>query len=130
MKKLRFFAMMLCIAALGLTTSCSKDNEDLIIGKWKCVSSVHQSVDPDTHELNTYNNESVGMVMEFTKDGKVTIAGGGTSDYSISGNTLYMDGGRTQLEIKKLTKKEMTLFFDNSEELGYQSTGTLNFEKQ
>lgn len=121
---------MLCIAALGLTTSCSKDNEDLIIGKWKCVSSVHQSVDPDTHELNTYNNESVGMVMEFTKDGKVTIAGGGTSDYSISGNTLYMDGGRTQLEIKKLTKKEMTLFFDNSEELGYQSTGTLNFEKQ
>lgn len=33
MKKLKVIAMMLCIATLGLTTSCSKDNKDLIIGK-------------------------------------------------------------------------------------------------
>lgn len=66
--------------------------------------------------------------MEFTEDGKVTIAGGGTTDYSISGDVLYLfytNGGREKLEIKKLTKKEMTLF----EEYG-QSTATLNFEKQ
>lgn len=129
MNKLKVIALMLCIATLGLTTSCSKDNEDLIIGKWKCVSSIHESVDPETHELRTYNNESVGVTMEFFEDGKVTMAGEGTTDYSISGDYLYMDSGRQKIEIKKLTKKEMTLFADNSDEYG-QSTATLNFEKQ
>lgn len=111
MKKLKVFAMMLCVAALGLTTSCTKDNdyEDLILGKWKIVKLVYQWVDPETNEFETVNDdESVGTTMEFTADGHVIDDENEMMNYSISGDILVMDGVRT--EIKKLTKTEMTLF--------------------
>lgn len=103
------------------------DSKNLILGKWKCVSSVAQEVDPETHEVRTYNDGSVGITMEFFKDGTVRQGMNEATDYSISGNILYVAEGHMKFEIKKLSKKEMTLFLENEEE---QGTLTMNFEKQ
>ncbi|MBR1644195.1 MAG: hypothetical protein IJ684_02345 [Bacteroidales bacterium] len=93
-----------------MTTSCTKDDyEDLILGKWKIVKCVYQWLDPETNEFQTDNgDDEVGTTVEFTADGHVIDDENDMMGYSISGDILYMDGVRT--EIKKLTKKEMTLF--------------------
>ena len=128
MMKHKIIALMLCIVVLGLTTSCSKDNEDLIIGTWKCVSSMEERTSV-YHDPQTYIDREVGTIVEFTEDGKMNMFGGGNTDYYVSGNTLYSNGGRNQYEIKKLNKKELTLFTDEKDEWeGY--TATLNFERQ
>lgn len=59
MKTLRFFAVMLCIATMGMMTSCSKDDseksyEELIVGKWRLTN-------PSQYESD--------CTWEFTKEG-------------------------------------------------------------
>lgn len=131
MKKiLKLFVTMLGIVTLGYTSSCSKDNDTLIVGKWKLVSSVATYTDPETGELTTDYDLGVGAVLEFTEDGKVTFGGAVTTDYSISGDIIYVYDGEEvvlQMEIKKLTGKELTLFYDIEDGSGYL---TENYEKQ
>lgn len=47
MKKLKVLVMMLCIVAMGLATSCSKDDKDLIVGEWKLTYLTSTSVEID-----------------------------------------------------------------------------------
>lgn len=120
--------MMLGIASMVLSTSCSKDNEDLIVGKWKCVSNVLTFANPISGELETeYNVAGVGETIEFSEDG-MYIEGSVTTRYSISGNILYIYSGEEVglvMEIKKLTKKELTLVYEER-----QTTILMNYEKQ
>lgn len=77
MKKLKVFAMMLCIAALGLTTSCSKDDEDLIVGKWKLTYAARTVVQVDgyTGHVNrisrTTDEQPLDSKWQFTKEGEL-----------------------------------------------------------
>lgn len=74
MQKLKVLAMMLCIAAIGLTTSCSKDDEDLIVGKWKLTYATQTVVQVDYYgEVNyiswTTKEDPLDAKWQFTKDG-------------------------------------------------------------
>lgn len=76
MKKLKLFAMLLGIVALGLATSCSKDNDtdsgnrfkSLIVGKWQQVNGSH--------------------IWEFTKDGYYFEDGELEAKYVIKDSTI------------------------------------------
>ncbi|MBP3764104.1 MAG: hypothetical protein J6I49_09570 [Bacteroidales bacterium] len=67
---LKAFAMLFCVAAMGLATSCSKDNEDLIVGKWKEAGTTE--------------------ITEFTKDGYVYFDGARVAKYKVDGDRLLM----------------------------------------
>ena len=72
---------MLCIAAIGLATSCSKDDEDLIVGKWKLTYATQTVVQVDyygeVHYISwTTEEQPLDAKWQFTKDGKNLSADG------------------------------------------------------
>lgn len=117
MKTLRFFAVMLCIATMGMMTSCTKDDseksyEELIVGKW-------EQTNPSRYEYCTW---------EFTKDGyffkNYKYNGEQRSQeakYSIDGDTILFywqdeNGGYSEdyndwwiFTITKLIENHMTI---------------------
>lgn len=106
---MKLLAILCCIATLGLLTSCSKSNEDLILGKWKCVASHISGEDDD--------NEAVGNVWEFKSDGTVIMTEtDGDIDYgtytinetnlSVTSNGMTIPG-----QIAKLTNKKLIVDF-------------------
>lgn len=131
MKKLKFFAMMLCIAAMGLATSCSKDDEDTIVGEWKLTHYVwsYYYNGPDDYRTETeIDEDGFGMRFIFTEDG--ICEGQNNNGMQSSFNYVVSDGylifDRTFLfwekkfKIEKLTKKELILsYFDDSDSPDY-----------
>jgi hypothetical protein len=132
MKKLKVLAMMLCIAAMGLTTSCSKDNEDLIVGKWKCTASTTTITNLTTNEVTTRNDPSVvGMIIEFTKDGKM-IFDGQTVSYTVNGSELteiFDNGEQNKFDINELTENKLKFSSKPVEEQGKRYVSTAEFVK-
>ena len=132
MKKLKVLAMMLCIATMGLTTSCSKDNEDLIVGKWKCTASTTTITNLTTNEVTTHNDPStIGMTFEFTKDGKM-IFNGQTLSYTVNGNEFSMifdNGEKNNFDINELTEDELKISSKPIEEQGNRYVETIEFVK-
>ena len=123
---------MLCIAAMGLFTSCSKDNDVLIVGKWKCTVCTYTVTDLSTNEMEQEDDEStVGMIIEFTSDGKM-ISSETTSSYTVSGNELTISyGGREEYkyDIKKLTNSKLIISSEFEENQHYRYTEKLEFER-
>lgn len=125
MKKFRFAALMMCFVAMGLMfTSCSK-NEDLIIGKWKCVKMVS-----DGRTFTTPDEETgVGSIWEFKADGSLSM---GVSGFAVNGTytlkddvlTMTIMGDVQKANIEKLTKSKMIL--SDPED----SKTTIEFDKQ
>ena len=50
-RTLKMIVMLLCVATFATFSSCSKDNEDQIIGKWKVVQ-------------HSYNDNGNGMEVD------------------------------------------------------------------
>ncbi|MBO7101909.1 MAG: hypothetical protein J6V98_07825 [Bacteroidales bacterium] len=73
MKGLKVFALMLCIVTLGLTTSCSKENQDLIIGNWRIVDGT--SYYTDSYGEQHDNGVDVGIGIGYGEDGDYFVAG-------------------------------------------------------
>jgi hypothetical protein len=68
MKTLKLFAMLLCIATLGLATSCSKDKDkDPIVGNWKIVDGTGYYTDSEGEQHDT--GVDVGMVIGYAENG-------------------------------------------------------------
>lgn len=106
MKKVKAIALTLCVAASMMLTSCAK-NQDLIIGKWKCLS-----VSPV--EASNGMTEDVGSVYEFKANGKVAIVMAGQNvefKYSISESTLTIGEGKeaSKSDIDILTEKALKI---------------------
>lgn len=100
---LKFLAMLLCVVAIASLSACSKDNEDLIVGKWKLIANSADNVNwqeiTDDYFIITY---------DFRSDGTFTCVGlSGT--YSIDGSTLIMDaiGYPVTLKIISITDSEL-----------------------
>lgn len=148
MKISRLFVVMLCIATLGLTTSCSKDdskgNPAAIVGKWKCtyawVESVRYDENGDVERENNHEDtESVGQVWEFTEDGYFLLDGVQRLKYTINGKELIFtrpDGSGSMsgsFTIDEITGEIMTLVyvFDDrsSSGEGYYMKETYEFRK-
>lgn len=68
---------MLCIAAMGLATSCSKDDEDLIVGEWKLTYAAQTVVQVDDYYGEVHNiswttkEDPLDAKWQFTKDGMI-----------------------------------------------------------
>ena len=104
MKKVKAIALTLCVAASMMLTSCAK-NQDLIIGKWKCLSA---------EGVTNGMTEDVGSVYEFKANGKVAIVMAGQNvefKYSISESTLTIGEGKeaSKSDIDILTEKALKI---------------------
>lgn len=108
MKKLKVLAMMLCIAAMGLTTSCSKDKDDLIVGKWEITT-----VDGRT------DREKVGSIWDFASNGTFSLSAYGKTMngtyYMVKDEKLTMtvDNDPVTVTIEELTKSKMVWMSDD-----------------
>lgn len=100
-KTLKLMVMLLCVAAFATLSSCSKDNEDLIVGKWKIV-------------YNSSNNTGTGYVWEFKSNGKMTtddpreLIYGTEVEYTVNDDILTL-AGMMSFSIDKLTNSELEL---------------------
>ena len=92
--------MLLCVAAVATLSSCSKDNEDLIIGKWEIVKF--------TDNLLGEDNSRIGEIWEFKTDGMLSSDGNNIS-YSINGNDIIFMGGLVYGTITTLTKSKLVM---------------------
>ena len=90
-------AMVLFVVGVTALTSCTKDNSDLILGKWKfdkaSVSFGGESIQMTAAdllammELNGLSEDE--LIFEFKSDGKVYAGGeSGPANYTVDGNKL------------------------------------------
>lgn len=129
--------MLLGIVAMISLSSCKKDNEDLIIGKWNVVSQSAMG--------QTMNLSQMGMTMtwEFLKDGTGNMNMtmnfmGQTMDeseafsYTVDGDKLIMtaEGETETVTIVNLDKKVLELeMTDVDEDSGAPMTIKMNCER-
>ena len=85
MKKItKLMVLLLTVASIAMFASCSKDNEDLIVGKWKLTQDSSDGV-------NWHTAEWSNLVYNFNTDGTVE-AFGISVPYTIDGTTLVING--------------------------------------
>lgn len=94
-KTLKLMVMLLCVAAVATLSSCSKDNEDLIIGKWEIVKF--------TDNLLGEDNSRIGEIWEFKTDGMLSSNGGCLKSFEAS--SFYV-----HTPLKKVEEKNAFLF--------------------
>lgn len=119
----KVFSLALLVGAMFTLSSCKKDNQDLIIGKWSLTSA---TTDDDLmSELFPLLIDH--LTYEFTDDGILTVTAStgdsaideflcGSTNYSIEGNNLIVkaedEEGRTDINtitIDEITKNSLTL---------------------
>lgn len=98
-KTLKFIAMLMCAVSFAWLSSCSKDYDDLIIGRWKIVQESSDGV-------NWHKASLEGVVYNFKTDGTIEALGMSVP-YTIDGNTLVVNG-RT-FTIISLTSSELII---------------------
>lgn len=125
----------LAIVAMIAFSACSKDNEDLIIGKWKLVNTVV------TEHGRSFTEEATdNEAMEFKKDGTVVFTSDSddtdTGKWTLTDDTNLTitytdeeDGTETMnYTITKLDKKELVINMTVEEEEENFSV-TMNLKK-
>ena len=128
-------AMLLFVFSMTALTSCNKEAENLIVGKWKCTTATY------TDEGSTYSvPELIGMIWEFKANGDLigTLLDVEDDDYTaeasyvILGNILTitstdLDGDidTESYVIKELTKSKLVL--EETDE--WDETAVLEFKK-
>ena len=131
-------AMLLFVFSMTALTSCNKEAENLIVGKWECTTATY------TDEGSTYSvPELIGMIWEFKANGDLigTILDdeddyddvSETASYVILGNILTItstdldgDVDSESYIIKELTKSKLVLEDDDYE---WDENAVLEFKK-
>ena len=129
--------MLLFVFSMTALTSCNKEAENLIVGKWECTAATY------TDEGSTYSvPELIGMIWEFKANGDIIgiIPEDLVEDdeytaeasYVILGNVLTitstdLDGDidSESYVIKELTKSKLVL--EETDE--WNETAVLEFKK-
>ena len=128
-------AMLLFVFSMTALTSCNKEAENLIVGKWECTAANY------TDEGTTYSvPELIGMIWEFKANGNLigTLLDVEDDDYTaeasyvILGNILTItstdldgDVDTESYVIKELTKSKLVL--EETDE--WDETAVLEFKK-
>ena len=128
-------AMLLFVFSMTALTSCNKEAENLIVGKWECTAATY------TDEGSTYSvPELIGMIWEFKANGNLigTLLDVEDDDYTaeasyvILGNILTItstdldgDVDTESYVIKELTKSKLVL--EETDE--WDETAVLEFKK-
>jgi len=110
MKKLKVLAMMFCIAAMGLATSCSKEPKDLIVGKWE-VTTIGGRTDkvPEGFIWNFSANETFSVSREGTSfNGTYYLV----NDEKL---TMTVDNDPITVTIEELSKSKMVWYSNDIE---------------
>ena len=134
-KALKAMAMLLFVFSMTALTSCNKEAEQLIVGKWECTAATY------TDEGSTYSvPELIGMIWEFKANGDLigTLLDVEDDDYTaeasyvILGNILTItstdldgDVDTESYVIKELTKSKLVLEETNE----WDETAVLEFKK-
>lgn len=107
-KLLRVFALLACVATMGIMSSCTKSNEDLIVGKWELVTIENDGT--------IYGREAQDLTdfWRFTADGTWIMYYKEERDqgnYKINGDKLFLyeDGYYSELHILELSESKMIL---------------------
>lgn len=137
-KALKAMVMLLFVVSMTALTSCNKEAENLIVGKWECTAANY------TDEGTTYSvPELIGMIWEFKANGDLigTILDdeddyddvSETASYVILGNILTItstdldgDVDSESYIIKELTKSKLVLEDDDNE---WDENAVLEFKK-
>ena len=128
-------AMLLFVFSMTALTSCNKEAENLIVGKWECTTATY------TDEGSTYSvPELIGMIWEFKANGDLigTLLDVEDDEYTaeasyvILGNILTItstdldgDVDTESYVIKELTKSKLVL--EETDE--WDETAVLEFKK-
>lgn len=128
MKKVfKLFTVVCFVAALASMTSCTKSQEDLIIGSWKTTSVTSEPADPFMTLLNgtifTFNADNTfSMALTFLGETDSTM---GT--YTIADNKLTMnaEGEPMVCDIKTLDKEKLVF---STTETTDEGTETVTFD--
>ena len=128
-------AMLLFVFSMTALTSCNKEAENLIVGKWECTTATY------TDEGSTYSvPELIWMIWEFKANGDLigTLLDVEDDDYTaeasyvILGNILTItstdldgDVDTESYVIKELTKSKLVL--EETDE--WDETAVLEFKK-
>ena len=113
---MKVMAVVLFVIGMTALTSCSKDNSELILGKWKLTKitgttqGVSYTVSIDEFMAAYGAEDAEDFIMEFKSDGTVCI-GNEVTTYSINHSTLTVveDEGPVEMTIEKLTSSTMIL---------------------
>lgn len=106
-------AILLCMAAATVMVSCTKDHEDLIVGKWELIHQYEDGVEYD-------DDDDIGSLWEFTSNGTLIHYDADGTESPMRA-TYIIDGDKITVTallnltytIKKLTSKELILEMDN-----------------
>ena len=107
MKKF-FMALAMCIATIGFT-SCGKDSEDLIVGKWELYSQETCYMEDGSWDCD---RDSYNIIITFNEDGTFESLGM-LGRWSISGDSFYMN--ENEWVIEDLTSSHMRLRIDGGD---------------
>ena len=132
MKKVfKLFTVVCFVAALASMTSCTKSQEDLIIGSWKATSVTSEPANPFISLLNgtvfTFNADNTfSMALTFLGETDSTM---GT--YTIADNklTLTAEGETIVCDVQTLDKEKLVFSMTETDEDGTMTT-TYNCDKQ
>ena len=121
-KTVKVFAIIMCMATIGMLSSCTKDYAELIVGKWEPAFYTEHG----SHVVEIPEGES--EILEFKASGEVVAIYHGevrvTTTYTVDGDKLIMDG-ETSI-IKKLDKETLVLSIDEVASEEDEFTLTLN----
>ena len=114
---MNMMAMLFFLFSMTALTSCKKDNQNLIIGKWECVTASFTE-DGETNSVPGV----IGLVWEFKTNGTVfatlpaDLDDGDTASYVVLDNQLtitskdeYGDVNTKTYTIKELTTTKLML---------------------
>ena len=124
MKTFRFFATLLVIVLCAGFTSCSDDNENLLVGTWVYIES-----DNYKDEM-TINSDGTGSRADYF-DGKLSQEGVKSFKYTYDEKSkvftfIYEDNDHYSMHIQELTNSKL-IFNDNIEE---GELGVITYTKQ
>ncbi|MCQ2295637.1 MAG: lipocalin family protein [Bacteroidales bacterium] len=120
-KAFKVLSIVCFVAALFTMTSCTKSQEDLIVGTWKVSNVVSEPENPFVLMMvgttftfnadNTCSTSTTFMGMTNVQNGTYTIADG-----KLSMTLTDEDGSDTEVfDIKKLDKSDLSLYFEDKD---------------
>ena len=126
-KAMKIMAMVLFVMGMTALTSCTKDNSDLILGKWKfdkaTMSYGGQTVQltaADLADMMNFQGSSDEFVVDFKSDGKVYASDEPEpANYTLDGSklTVFTPEITFRMTITKLTSSTLVVEpeFDDDE---------------
>lgn len=116
-KAFKVLTLVCFVAALFTMTSCTKSQEDLIVGTWKITKVDSEPVNPFVGFLGTTLTFNADNTMSTSQEmlGEVETTNG---TYKINNGKIVMtiDGDPQDAEIKTLDKKNLVLYLEEIDE--------------